>query len=109
MSITTDTLIRWPLDLIDWPLSNAHRIDMVSLFAHTREPGKAICKGHRVGGYVFAWDEQASTYLEDDVWQLRLDADGTQLRPATAYLLSFYLGRAHGFIPGFDHSSDESD
>ena len=104
-----DTLIRWPLDLIDWPLSNAHRIDMVSLFPHTRELGKAIGKGHRIGGYAFARDEQASTYLEDDVWQLRFDADGTQLRPATAYLLSYYLGRAHGFIRGFDHSSDKSD
>ena len=95
---SVDALVRWPLDLIDWPMSNAHRIDRVPLPGHAREPGKAVGKGHRVGGYVFARDERGSTYLEDDVWQLSVDADGTQLRPATAYLLAYYLGRAHGFL-----------
>ena len=95
---SVDTLKRWPLDLVDWSMSNAHRIDMVPLPDHAREPGKSAGKGHGVDGKAFRVDEQLATYLEDDVWNLSFEADGTRLREGTSFLLAYYMGLVHGFV-----------
>ncbi len=95
---SVETLQRWPLDLIDWPMSNAHRTDLLPLPDDARERGRNVGLGYRVDGFAFPVDEQLATYLEDDVWKLTFDADGTRLREGTSYLLAYYLGRVHGFI-----------
>jgi hypothetical protein len=94
-----DTLKRYPWDLIDWPMSNAHRIDMLPLAEYTRGPGGAHRgKGHRVDGHVFRIDEQHAVYWGDDPWHLTNVADGTRLREGVSYLLAYYMGLVHGYI-----------
>ena len=96
---SVDSLTRYPLDLVDWPMSNAHRTDMRPLHEYTRDPG-----GHHQGlgghidGKVFRIDEQHALYWGDDPWQLTSRADGTRLREGVSFLLAYYLGRFHGFI-----------
>ncbi|MCC6795067.1 MAG: hypothetical protein IT366_08105 [Candidatus Hydrogenedentes bacterium] len=94
-----DTLKRYPIDLVDWPMSNAHRIDMAPLLDHTRDPGGGhLGKGHRNDGKPFRIDESHAIYWGDDPWTLSHDADGTRLREGVPFLLAYYLGLAHGFI-----------
>ncbi|NUM55814.1 MAG: hypothetical protein HUU46_19410 [Candidatus Hydrogenedentes bacterium] len=96
-----DTLKRYPLDLVDWPVSNAHRIDMAPLGDHTRDPGGGhLGAGHRNDGYVYRIDENHSIYWGDDPWALTHKADGTRLREGVSYLLAYYLGVVHGYIAG---------
>ena len=88
-----DTLERYPLDLIEWPMSNAHRIDMLPLEGRSRE--EAVSGSGR-DGYAFPIDERHETYWDWDPWKLRSAGDGTVLRPGFHYLLAYYLGRYHG-------------
>ncbi len=90
-----DTLQRYPLDLVEWPMSNAHRTDLVPLGDPSDQPARIGC---RVDGYVFPIDERHETYWDWDPWALTSDADGSRLRPGFHYLLAYYLGRYHGFI-----------
>jgi hypothetical protein len=90
-----DTLERYPLDLIDWPMSNAHRIDMVPLQDHL---GQSPGAGHRMDGYVFPIDERHEIYWDRDPWVLEYDGKGLRLRDGVHYLLAYYMGLAHGFI-----------
>lgn len=96
---SVDTLKRYPLDLIDWPISNAHRIDMLPLMDHTRDPGGGHRgAGHRVDGKVFRIDENHAVYWGDDPWALTGSGNGTRLREGVSYLLAYYLGLVHGYI-----------
>jgi hypothetical protein len=90
-----DTLKRYPLDLIDWPVSNAHRIDLVPLQEHL---GQVPGTGHRVDGQVFPIDERHETYWDLDPWVIAYSGNGTRLREGVPFLLAYYMGRAHGFI-----------
>jgi hypothetical protein len=90
-----DTLKRYPFDLIEWHMSNAHRIDLVPLGDHFGQPAKI---GHRVDGYVYPIDERLETYWDWDPWKLTSEGNGVHLRPGFHYLLAYYLGRFHGFI-----------
>lgn len=90
-----DTLRRYPLDLIEWSMSNAHRIDLVPMETHADGPPIV---GHRVDGYVFPIDERQETYWDWDPWKLTSGGNGMRLRPGFHYLVAYYMGRAHGFI-----------
>lgn len=90
-----DTLKRYPLDLVEWPMSNAHRIDMVPLEGKDREHATI---GSRIDGYAFPIDERPETYWDWEPWKLAGGSDGRVLRPGHHYLLAYYLGRCHGFI-----------
>lgn len=85
-----DTLKRFPLDLIEWPMSNAHRIDMQPLI----DSGT----GSDTHGYAFPIDERAENYWDWNYWQLTGKGDGTTLRPPHHFLLAYYMGQFHGFI-----------
>jgi hypothetical protein len=88
-----DTLKRYPLDLIEWPMSNAHRTDLVPMGADD-----SAVIGHRVDGYIFPIDERQEIYWDWNYWRLSYKGDGTTLRPPHHYLLAYYMGRYHGFI-----------
>ena len=90
-----DTLKRYPLDLVEWPMSNAHRTDLLPM----GEPaGETPEIGGRVDGYAFPVDERHETYWDWDPWRLTSNAKGLRLRPGFHYLLAYYLGRFHKFI-----------
>lgn len=90
-----DTLKRYPLDLIEWPMSNAHRIDMVPVGGHGDGPTPY---GNDSEGYVFPIDERQEIYWDWNYWRLAYGGDGTTLRPPHHYLLAYYMGRYHEFI-----------
>ena len=90
-----DTLKRYPLDLVDWPMSNAHRIDRAPLRDELGQPSGA---GGRNDGQVFPIDERHETYWDLDPWALAYNGNGTRLREGVPFLLAYYLGRAHGFL-----------
>jgi len=99
MEMAVDTLERYPLDLIVWPMSNAHRIDLEFLGDHTRSPGTPITgAGHRNDGLVYPIDENHAVYWGDDPWTLSSGGDGTKMRDPVSYLLAYYLGVLHGFV-----------
>ncbi len=90
-----DALKRYPLDLINWPMSNAHRCDMRPLL---NENGHPAGDGGGMDGQVFPIDERHETNWAFNPWLLTYDGDGTLLRDGVPYLLAYYLGRAHGFL-----------
>lgn len=91
-----DTLKRYPLDLVDWPMSNAHRIDMKLLPDHLEQPPGSV--GCRVDGRVFPIDERHEICWGRDPWRLSYDGQGTRLREGVDYMLAYYMGLVHGFI-----------
>ncbi len=94
-AIAIDELRRYPLDLIDWPMSNAHRIDGMRLRGHLDQKPAS---GHHRNGYVYPVDERAEVYWDREPWALTSSGDGTRLREGFHYLLAYYMGRAHGFL-----------
>lgn len=90
-----DTLKRYPLDLLDWPMSNAHRIDLT---IHLDEWGRPSGSGGRHDGQVYPIDERHEVYWDWNPWVLTYGGKGTRLRPGFHYLLAYYMGLAHGFI-----------
>lgn len=96
---SVDTLKRFPMDLIMWPVQNSHRTDLLPLPSHVREPGQAEGKGYRVDNYVIPVDERNSLSFSEDVWRLdEPGGDGTWLDEGGPFLLGYYLGLYHGFI-----------
>jgi hypothetical protein len=92
-----DTLKRYPLDLADWPMSNAHRVDMVPLLDYQ---GQRSGMGARFDGKAFPIDERHEVYWDMNPWTLSYNGNGTRLRDPIPYLLAYYMGLAHGFIAG---------
>jgi hypothetical protein len=96
---SVDTLRRFPMDLILWPMTNSHRSDLLPLPSHVREPGQAEGKGFRVDNYVLPIDERNSLSFSEDVWNLDdKGGNGKRLNDGGPFLLGYYLGRYHGFI-----------
>ncbi len=91
-----DTLKRYPLDLINWPMSNAHRKDLVLLGSHLDQP--VGLTGHRTDGFVFPIDEHHEIRWDRDPYVLSSNGDGKTLREGVHFLLAYYMGLAHGFI-----------
>lgn len=90
-----DTLKRYPLDLVDWPMSNAHRLDMLPFLD---EQGKPTASGRRLDGEVFPIDERHEIYWDLNPWALSYNGNGARLREGVPFMLAYYMGRAHGFI-----------
>jgi hypothetical protein len=95
---SVDTLRRYPMDLVNWRTTNSHRLDILPLPDHVREPGQHVGKGYRVNGYVLPVDERQSLSWSEDTWALDTGGDGRRLRDGCPYLLAYYMGLHHGFI-----------
>lgn len=93
-----DTLLRYPYNLINWRMTNSHRIDIVTLPEQVREAGANIGHGGGVDGKVLPIDERYLSKWGDDVWRLDTGGNGKELNDGSPYLLAYYLGRYHGFI-----------
>jgi hypothetical protein len=95
MDDAIDTLKRFPLDLVEWPMSNAHRTDMAPL---RDENGQTTGEGGRRDGQAFPIDERHGVGWDMNPWELTCNGKGLRLRDGVPYLLAYYMGRAHGFI-----------
>ncbi|MCB9769118.1 MAG: hypothetical protein H6752_13055 [Candidatus Omnitrophica bacterium] len=92
-----ETLQLYPLDLLEWPTSNAHRIDLIPF----GDPEGGLPEsGRRIDGSPFPIDERQEIYWDWNPYHLTWDGDGTHLRPGFHYLLAYYMGRYHGFVEG---------
>ncbi len=94
-------LERFPLDRVDWRHENSHRLDVARLLPHVHlfEEGAAPHKGYRIDGRVFPVDERHFNFWNHDPWTLDTGGDGYTLADGAAFLLPYYMGLYHGFVP----------
>lgn len=94
---SADTLVRYPLDRINWELTNSHRGDVVPLPEYSgRLNGKPV--GSRTDGRVLPIDERFVDHWNHDPWVLDQGGDGTYLADGASFLLPYYMGLYHRFI-----------
>ncbi len=92
-----DTLIRMPLDLINWPLRNSHRNDIVPHPAYRVRPGQDPQIGYLRDGAVLPADNRFFSHWSHNPWQLDYSGDGMSEADGAIFLLPYYMGLYHGF------------
>lgn len=94
---SVDTLKRYPLDRVDWRLTNSHRKDIVPLAAALEE-GETRGRGCRRNGRVLPVDERFVEHWNHDPWRLDQGGEGLVLADGASFLLPYYMGLYHAFI-----------
>jgi len=95
------TLKGFPLDRLNWPHQNSHRLDIVRL---NRQQARDLydprdeVRGHRVDGKVLPVENRHFEHWNTDPWTLDYGGNGNVLGSGTVFLLPYYLGLYHGFI-----------
>jgi hypothetical protein len=96
------TLYGLPLDRLNWPHRNSHRLDIVALApVHSSDldtPDRSRRRGHLVNGKVLPVENRHFNHWNTDPWQLDYGGNGGELAAGTVFLLPYYLGVYHGFI-----------
>jgi hypothetical protein len=98
---SVETLKGFPLDRLDWPLRNSHRLDIVKLRRQQMvEPYEPMHqgRGHLVNGKVLPVENRHFNHWNTDPWRLDYGGSGRTLASGTVYLLPYWMGRYHGFI-----------
>jgi hypothetical protein len=99
---SVQTLTGFPLDRLNWPHKNSHRLDVVTLQRQSRnDPGEGASRpgrGYLVDGKVLPVENRHFNHWNTDPWNLDYGGDGRQLASGTVFLLPYYMGRYHGFI-----------
>ena len=95
------TLVGFPLDRLNWPQHNSHRLDVVPLEAgrarDLHDPD-AVPRGHLVDGKVLPIENRHVVHWNTDPWQLDYGGAGDELAAGTVFLLPYYMGLHHGFV-----------
>jgi hypothetical protein len=89
---SVSTLVRYPLDTIDWRLTNSHRIDITPL-ARTR---RAL--GCRSDGTALPVDERFVDHWNQNPYVLDQGGGGRYSTDGAAFLLPYYMGLYHGYV-----------
>lgn len=95
------TLRGFPLDRVNWPHRNSHRLDLVPLRpqqAADLASAEQMRRAGRVTGRVLPVEERHFGHWNTDPWRLDYGGDGRELASGTVFLLPYYLGLYHGFI-----------
>jgi hypothetical protein len=95
------TLRGFPLDRVNWPHRNSHRLDLLPLRPQQSTDlasEERTRRGHRVNGKVLPVEERHFGHWNTDPWRLDYGGDGRELASGTVFLLPYYLGLYHGFI-----------
>jgi hypothetical protein len=96
------TLYGLPLDRLNWPLHNSHRLDVVFLppvrSGDLQSPDEPRQRGNLVNGKVLPVENRHFNHWNTDPWQLDYSGDGNELGAGTVFLLPYYMGLYHGFI-----------
>lgn len=95
------TLRGFPLDRLDWPARNSHRLDLQFLTAQANFDAGNGAQRRRGGlrdGRVLPIENRHVSQWNTDPWRLDYGGAGRTLAPGTAFLLPYYLGLYHGFI-----------
>jgi len=93
---SADTLRRYPLDRVNWRMTNSHRKDIRPLSSAAGTRGST--RGVRKDGRVLPIDERFVNHWNHDPWQLDQGGNGTELGSGASFLLPYYMGRYHGFL-----------
>ena len=88
---SVDTLLRYPLDRIDWGLRNRHRQDLVFLDSERS-------RGRRRDGKVLPIDERFVEHWNHDPWRLDYEGEGRKLADGASFLLPYYMGLYQRFL-----------
>ncbi len=96
------TLYGFPLDRLNWPLHNSHRLDIVFLppaqSVDLESPDAPRQRGYRVNGKVLPVENRHFNHWNTDPWQLDYGGNGNELGSGTVFLLPYYMGLYYGFI-----------
>jgi hypothetical protein len=96
------TLYGFPLDRLNWPLRNSHRLDVVFLppvrSSDLESPDAPRRRGNRVNGKVLPVENRHFNHWNTDPWELDYGGNGGELAAGTVFLLPYYMGLYHGFI-----------
>ena len=95
------TLCGLPLDRLDWPHRNSHRLDLQRLGrqqASDLYEASRGRRGRRVNGKVLPVENRHFNHWNTDPWELDYGGSGNELAAGTVFLLPYYLGLYHGFI-----------
>jgi hypothetical protein len=96
------TLYGFPLDRLNWPLRNSHRLDVVPLppvSSFDEDPSNNPRKrGNRVNGKVLPVENRYFDQWNTDPWELDYGGNGNELGAGTVFLLPYYMGLYHGYI-----------
>jgi hypothetical protein len=96
------TLYGFPLDRLNWPLRNSHRLDVVFLppvrSSDVESPDAPRRRGNRVDGKVLPVENRHFGHWNTDPWELDYGGNGGELGAGTVFLLPYYMGLYHGFI-----------
>jgi hypothetical protein len=96
---SVDTLRRFPLDRVDWALSNSDRIDLMYLPTVQRADDRTTRRsGARKSGKVLPIDERFVDHWNHDPYRLEQGGQGLTLADGASFLLPYYLGLYHRFI-----------
>lgn len=91
----------FPLDRLNWPSRNSHRLDIQCLPLHASidlHEARQGGRGHRVNGKVLPVENRHFNHWNTDPWRLDYGGDGRELAAGTVFLLPYYMGLYHGFI-----------
>ncbi len=96
------TLYGFPLDRLNWPLRNSHRLDIIRLPAvaapDVESPEDRGARGYLVSGKVLPVENRYFGHWNTDPWDLDYGGNGGELGAGTVFLLPYYMGLYHGYI-----------
>ncbi len=95
------TLYGFPLDRLNWPHKNSHRLDIVALSpVQSRDLSSPdrYRRGHLFNGKVVPVENRHFNHWNTDPWDLDYGGNGNELAAGTVFLLPYYMGLYHGFI-----------
>jgi hypothetical protein len=95
---SVDSLQRFPLDRVDWRLTNSRRQDIIPLGDYIELGRNVGAAGYRVNGKVLPIDERFVGHWNHDPWELDEGADGRTLADGEAFLLPYYMGLYYRYI-----------
>lgn len=95
---TIDTLRRFPLDLVDHGLENAHRRDLRPIEPHIRPDAEAPLGVRAIDGKVLPVDERMVFHWNVDPYVLDHKGRGTRLADGTSFLLPYYMALYHQVV-----------
>ena len=95
------TLRGFPLDRMNWPLRNSHRLDVVPLRpeqARDLFSARDKTRGRLADGRVIPVENRYFSQWNTDPWALDSGGAGNELASGSVFLLPYYMGLYHGFI-----------
>jgi hypothetical protein len=96
------TLYGFPLDRLNWPQHNSHRLDLQRLTpvksVDISDPDRTNRRGFRMNGKVLPVENRHFNHWNTDPWALDYGGNGNELASGTVFLLPYYMGLYCGYI-----------